>query len=422
MIGFAGLSHLGLVSSVSISSKGFQVIGYDPNETLVSDLKQSLLPVLEPGLDDLLAKSKSKISFHSNVQELAQCDVVYASLDVSTDKNNVSDLGPLTALIQKIVPVLKPDASLVILSQVPPGFTRKLAKLLKINNLYYQVETLIFGRAVERALFPERYMVGCENSQSPLPKPYSALLQAFDCPILPMRYESAELAKISINLCLISSVTVANTVSELCEEIGADWSEIAPALKLDKRIGQHSYLSPGLGIAGGNLERDMVSFVSMARENGTDAAVVEAWLSNSQYRRNWVLRTLNSEVYAKNAEAVLAVWGLAYKPDTHSVKNSPSVLLLNSLPGFPIRAYDPAVTLAEKERTHGLSQVKSALEACQGADALVLMTPWREFSQINPQDIKRALRTPTVIDPWGALNVQACSQAGLRHLRLGASC
>ena len=103
----------------------------------------------------------------------------------------------------------------------------------------------MFGWAVERATQPERFIVGCADPIRPLPRPYTMLLDAFDCPILPMRYESAELAKIAINCCLVASVSVANTLADLSERIGADWHEIAPALRLDRRIGAHSYLSPG---------------------------------------------------------------------------------------------------------------------------------------------------------------------------------
>ena len=191
-------------------------------------------------------------------------------------------------------------------------------------RLYYQVETLVFGRAVERAMQPERYIIGCASPDQPLDARYSLLLGAFSCPILPMRYESAELAKISINMCLVASVTVANTLAELCENIGADWSEIVPALKLDRRIGPYSYLTPGLGIAGGNLERDLATVERLAAEHSTDASIVRAWTHNSRHRRDWAARTIRTALLNSKPEATIAVWGLAYKENTHSIKNSPS--------------------------------------------------------------------------------------------------
>ena len=178
-------------------------------------------------------------------------------------------MAALDALLEFTLANTRPDAVVVVLSQVPPGYTR--ARQQPGRLLYYQVETLIFGRAVERAVGPERFIVGCADPAKPLPAAMSAFLQSFGCPILPMRFESAELCKIAINCCLVSSISVANTLAELCEGIGADWSEIVPALKLDRRIGAYAYLAPGLGIAGGNLERDLATVVRLADGIGSDA-------------------------------------------------------------------------------------------------------------------------------------------------------
>src|SRR5262249_55842422 len=165
------------------------------------------------------------------------------------------------------------------LAKPPPASPGRLP--LPAERLYYQVETLVFGRAVERATQPERYIIGCADPQRPLPAPYQALLGAFGCPLLPMRYESAELAKIAINCCLVASVSVANTLAELSEGIGADWGEISPALKLDRRIGAYSYLSPGLGIAGGNLERDLATVLRLSEATGSEASVIASFVRNS---------------------------------------------------------------------------------------------------------------------------------------------
>src|SRR5262249_7021885 len=190
---------------------------------------------------------------------------------------------------------------IVVLSQVPPGYTR--ARQLSGRLLYYQVETLVFGRAVERATKPERFIVGVPEAGQPLPLALETFLDAFGCPILPMRFESAEFTKISINCCLVASVSIANTLAELCERIGADWSEIAPALKLDRRIGTYSYLTPGLGLAGGNLERDLATIMRLAEEYGTDAGVIQAFVANSAHRKDWALRILHDVMFSKAPRA-----------------------------------------------------------------------------------------------------------------------
>jgi UDPglucose 6-dehydrogenase len=237
--------------------------------------------------------------------------------------------------------------------------------------------------------------------------------------VLLMRYESAELAKISINMFLVSSVSTTNTLAELCEAIGADWSEIVPALRLDKRIGQHAYLSPGLGIAGGNLERDLATVIRFADERGTDAGVVRAWLANSRHRRDWALRLLHEHILSKVPDPVLAVLGLAYKQDTHSTKNSPSLALLAHLHPFRVRLYDPVV--AASEASHPRAQdAKSELEACDGADAVIVMTPWPQFAKIEAAEAARRLRGKLVLDPYAVLDERACRSAGLDYRRIGA--
>src|SRR5262247_2720370 len=307
VIGFAGLTHLGLVSAVGTASKGFRVVGYDADGARVRDIAAGRMPVVEPGLDDMARKFSKNLSYTDRLGDLGACDIVYVSTDVPTNERGESDLAVIGGLVAKVIPALGPHSLLVILCQVPPGFTRGLP--LPSERLFYQVETLVFGRAVERATQPERFIVGCADPQRPLPAPFGALLGAFGCPILPMRYESAELAKVAINCCLIASVSVANTLAALSERVGADWGEIVPALRLDRRIGPHAYLTPGLGLAGGNLERDLATVLQLASETGADGSVVAAFQRHSGHRRDWVLRTLHAEVLAGKPDAVVGILG-----------------------------------------------------------------------------------------------------------------
>ncbi|MGA7488242.1 MAG: UDP binding domain-containing protein, partial [Xanthobacteraceae bacterium] len=245
------------------------------------------------------------------------------------------------------------------------------------------------------------------------------VLDAFGCPILPMRYESAELAKISINCCLVASVAVANTLAELCERIGGDWSEIAPALRLDRRIGPYAYLAPGLGIAGGNLERDLATVRRLSEIHGTEAGVIGAWLRNSRYRRDWPLRQLQERVLSRLREPVIGILGVTYKENTHSIKNSPAVALIKELAGCRLRVFDPAVRASAQWHPR-LTVADGALAACDGADALVIMTPWPQFRDIEPAAAARRLRGRVVVDPFSMLDRAAAAGAGLEHVLLGA--
>ncbi len=416
VIGFAGMTHLGLVTATGAAETGFRVVGFDADPDRVADLRAGRLPVVEPGLDDLLAANAGRLTFTDRVADLGACDLVFIAYDVPTNDRGESDLGPVRALLDEVAPCLKADGLLVVMCQVPPGFTRALP--LPPGRAVYLVETLIFGQAVQRTLHPERFIVGLADPAAGLPGPLAAYLGAYGCPILPMRYESAELAKISINMFLVASVTTTNTLAEVCEAVGADWSEIAPSLRLDRRIGPHAYLAPGLGIAGGNLERDLATVARLGDAAGTDVGTVRAWQRNSLYRKNWALRTLAREVLPACPNPRLGMLGLAYKKDTDSVKNSPALETLGGLARFPVAAFDPVVAASPAWHPH-LTQAPDALAVCRGADALLVMTPWDAFWTLDPDAIAAAMAGRVVVDPYRVLDAAAAARAGLRHLCLG---
>lgn len=416
MIGFAGMTHLGLVSGVAAAEKGFAVVCFDPDRDRVSSISGGSLPVSEPQLAELALKNAERIEFTSSAADLERCEVIFVAPDVPTDDVGKSDLASINTLLDIVFSAARNDTVVVVLSQVPPGFTRE--RQVGNRTLYYQAETLIFGRAVERALFPERYVIGSADPAAPLPAPYAQFLAIHDCPILTMRYESAEVAKIAINMCLVASLSATNTLAELCEKIGADWSEIVPALRLDRRIGPHSYLTPGLGIGGGNLERDLATVCDLADRYGTDAGIVRAWIANSRHRKDWAVETIKSALLDDHPDATIAVWGLAYKENTHSIRGSPSILTISKLPGTRLRLHDPVVPGGVTDHANAV-RASDPLEALAGADALMILTPWPMYREIAPADIVKAMTGRTVLDPYGVLDAARASAAGLELFTLG---
>lgn len=416
VIGYAGLTHLGLVYAASAAEKGFRVVAHDPDAALVAKITAGALPVNEPGLDEVYRQRRNAFTFSADPTSLVDADVVFISGDVATDDQGRSDLTRTSQLIEGARRNLRAGAVLVVLCQVPPGFTRTLD--VPADQLYYKVETLVFGLALQRAMEPERIIVGSADPAREIAQPFAQYLEAYGCPVLHMGYESAELSKIAINCCLVASVSVANTLAELCEKIGADWSEISPALKLDRRIGAYSYLSPGLGIAGGNLERDLATVIRFAEQHGTDSGVVRAWVENSRHRKGWAARTLRDAVLRGNPKASVAVWGLAYKENTHSVKNSPSLATIAELQDVALRVHDPVVPASAV--THPAAEVVTdPLSAAKDADALMILTPWPQYREIKPAQIAGAMRGRAVIDPYKVLDAAEARKAGLQVHTLG---
>ncbi|MBY0430656.1 MAG: hypothetical protein K2Q10_05625 [Rhodospirillales bacterium] len=413
-LGFVGLTHLGVVSAAAASAKGFATLAYDADAALADAVGEGRLPVAEPGLDALLAAHPIRTT--ADPRDLQGCDLVYFATDVPTDEAGSSNLAGIEASIAAILPHLAPHAPLVVLCQVPPGFTRRIA--LPPPRLIYQVETLVFGRAVERALEPERFILGLADPAQPPPEALATFLAAFGCPVLPMRYESAELCKIAINCCLAASVGVANTLAELSEGLGADWAEIVPALKLDRRIGSHAYLAPGLGLAGGNIERDLATVRGLAAAAGSDAGVIAALVENSRHRRDWALRVLHERVLNHRSDPLIGILGLAYKEDTASTRNSQALALIAALRPFRLRLHDPVVP-AEAAGHPRATPCATPIEAARGADALVLMTPWPHFRGLDPAALRQVMAGRVLIDPHRLLDGAAAAAAGFHYHALG---
>ena len=278
----------------------------------------------------------------------------------------------------------------------------------------------MFGRAVERATKPERFIVGCADPARPLPAAYATLLGAFDCPILPMRYESAELAKIAINCCLVASVSVANTLADLSERIGADWHEIAPALRLDRRIGPHSYLAPGLGIAGGNLERDLATVLRLSEATGSEASVIAAFVNNSRIRRDWVLATDPSRGSAPQGGPHFCNSGTCLQ-GKYPLHEKFAVACAHRTSASHGRSVSTTPSFQRRPLNHPtITASATALEAARGSDALLIMTPWPEFRALAPAELASVMSGRTIIDPFRVLEPTAVRAAGLSYFTLGA--
>jgi len=398
-IGYVGLSHLGLVSSITSSEKSYNVIGYDKNLKLINKLKQGIIDLKEPNLLKLFNKNKRNINFTNNPIILKQCDIIYISEDIKTNKKNVSDYQKINNLINKVKKYISKKSILVILSQITPGFTRKI-KWPK-EQLFYQVETLIFGQAIKRSLKPERIIVGKSNEDTKINFKYKNFLNKFKCPIISMNYESAELAKIAINLFLISTIVTSNKVSEISSYVGADYNKIKSALKLDKRIGKFAYLNPGLGIAGGNLERDLINIIKITKKFNIDKKLFESWNANSSFMKKWAYRKLQ-QIKKKNIVKKISILGLTYKENTNSIKNSPSIELLSKINNHEVNFYDPVVKIDFNKKN--LVNKNSILECVQDSDVLIIMTPWKQFKDCSIKKILNRMKSNIIIDPYGILN------------------
>ena len=336
-IGFFGLSHLGICYSAAFASKKFNVIAFDNDNSKIKKLKKNITNIYEKNLKKIL--NSKLINFSSDMNDLNKCNFIFFSKDVNTDKKNISDFKELRKELENLDKIIDKKIPFIILSQVYPGFSRSLKFKRK---LYYQVETLIFGKAMERAIYPERIIIGKKNKNEELNYKLKNVFKKFTNKLLQMNYESAELSKISINLMLISSIMTSNTIASYCEKINACWSDIIDTLKLDKRIGKFAYLRPSPGLSGGNLERDLMNSYKFFKKKN----LLKSWIKLDKEMRNWPSNIIEKNLKKKSS---ILVVGLSYKDGTLSTKNSLALYLYSKLKKkYNLKIYDLFISTDKK--------------------------------------------------------------------------
>lgn len=318
IIGFVGLTHLGFTYTLACSKKGFKVKAFDFDRKLIAELNKGNLHIKEPNAEKILKKNKEKIEFTSDIKKLLKCNIIFFSYDTPTNNNLKSNFFFIKKKINQTLRYIPKKSYFIILSQAIPGFSKKID--FPKNRLIYQVETLIFGKAIERALKPERIILGF--SKNKLPTTIRKFYRNFSENLVLTNYETAELSKLAINLYLSSMVSTTNTINELAIKLNANWSDLKDILKLDRRIGKYAYLNPGLGLSGGNLERDHINFINLSKRYKTNSSVINSYLVNSNYHKIIFLKKILKEVPVNYK---ILIYGLTYKENTHSIKNSISL-------------------------------------------------------------------------------------------------
>lgn len=424
---FIGLSHLGLVTSISWASLKQNVIGIDTDKNVIDSLTRGKTLIMEdgvvlnePGLQELFRKVRKNYYPTSDFSRIAECALVFFVKD--TPKIGKNPENEIFNLIKTATPHFGKNASIVIISQVPVGFCRKVENYIKKKrpelyfNLYHWVDTIVMTTAIQRFLNPERIIIGVSDVSKPVSKTLEIGLRLFDCPVFKMSFESAELTKAAINLYLANSVTFANTLSDFCEIAGSDINEIIPALKSDKRIGEYAYITPGLRIAGGHLERDLSLLERLAKRKKISSGSVGFIIKQNNLRYKWVLKKINTHLKKKNPK--ICIWGLSYKKDTTSTKNSASLEILKALKGKAnIAAYDPMAIVPES--INGYKRYKDKYEALRGSDCLLILTEWGEFQKTQTKKIKNLMKSNLIIDTAGVMSNRKEELKNFNYISMG---
>ena len=420
-IAVIGTGYVGLSTAVGLAELGHVVVGADIDVHKISTLQSGVSPLDESGITDALGRLlKSKtLSFSTDVlTSVADASIVFLCLPTPQGDDGSADLSYIENVTRALGAYLSSDAVVVNKSTVPVGTSVQVAKWLGREDVSVvsNPEFLRQGTALQDFLHPNRIVVGGDNATAV--EKVASLYSKIDAPILRMNAASAEALKYAANSFLATKLTFVNAIADICELVGADIFDVVGGLGMDPRIGDQ-FLNPGPGWGGSCFPKDTRALVKIAEEQGYDFALLRGVIQTNDEQYERIALKVVDVCGGSVAGKTIAAWGLTFKAHTDDLRDSPSIAILTLLHkmGATIRAYDASARAVEQYPW--IERCSSALEACEGADALAVLTEWPEFAQVDPIAVASTLRSASVVDGRNVLNMEAWKSAGFEYRGVG---
>jgi UDPglucose 6-dehydrogenase len=417
-----GLGYVGLTTALGLAKIGHKVTGVETNPARLETLMKGALPIYEPGLDNELVESlaNGKLTLTDKLSEAAK-EAVFFFICVSTPQSETgeADLSFVTDAFSSVNQSRKANSIIVLKSTVPVGTgdflssnTGKEAPLYASNP-----EFLREGSALYDFMNPDRILVGADSHE--VANRVMGLYEAIDAPKIVTSVKSAELTKYAANAYLASRLSFVNDLAALCEQVGANVDDVVLGMGSDSRIGR-SFLSPGPGWGGSCFPKDTRALVAVAKDNQVSLKIVEAAIAANDDAFDRVVMRLSKFFDGHINGKVIGILGLAFKANTDDTRDSPALEVVNRLLGLgcEIRAFDP---IASGPAVAGFTQTNSVVEAASGADALLVLTEWNEFKDIDPIAVAKVMKGSVVLDTRRILNPDSWKQSFSSFSVLGVS-
>lgn len=427
-----GTGYVGLVVGACLAETGNDVVCADRDEQKVDKLSKGLIPIFERGLQELVAKNlrNGRLGFTSDVGSAVEsAEVVFLAVGTPPDEDGSADLQYVVAVAEIIGKHMNFPKVVVTKSTVPVGTAAVVRETIeryteKEFDVCSNPEFLKEGAAVGDFMKPDRVIVGVDSDRARevLSDLYAPFIRSGN-PLIVMDVVSAELTKYAANAMLATRISFMNQMAEICEQVGADITNIRRGIGTDTRIGR-SFLYPGPGYGGSCFPKDVRALINMARDYEVTLDLLEATEAVNHRQKRKLFQMVSSELGARLAGATIAVWGLAFKAETDDMRESPSIPLMHSLLGAKasVVAYDPeACQQAEREFADQISYADTMYEALRGADALVIVTEWSEFRNPDFERLKSNLKNPLIVDGRNLYLPEKMRKLGIRYLSIGRS-
>jgi len=434
-ITMVGTGYVGLVSGTCFAETGIDVTCVDVDTTKINNLKKGILPIWEPGLDDMVKRNseKNKLKFSTSLKDcLEDVDVVFSAVGTPPDEDGSADLQYVLAVAKEVGQHMNDYLVIVTKSTVPIGTAEKVRKVIQ-DELDKRNSTLDFdvssnpeflkeGSAIQDFLKPDRIVVGVdtERAEKVMRKLYKPFVLN-NHPVLIMDVPSAEMTKYAANSMLATKISFMNDIANFCEIVGADAKNVRLGIGADSRIG-HKFLYPGAGYGGSCFPKDVKALIKTADDNDYSLDILKSVEAVNDRQKsvvyNKIARYFNHDFKGKT----IALWGLAFKPNTDDMREAPSIVFINKIlaEGGKIKAYDP-VAIEESKRKIGdiVEYAEDMYDALIDADALVIITEWSEFRMPNLKIMDKLLKNKIIFDGRNIYDPDEMQECGWYYEAIG---
>jgi UDPglucose 6-dehydrogenase len=442
-IGVIGAGYVGLTTAGCLAEIGHRVFCADNDMAKIGSLNEGKLPFFEPNLDTVVERNckLGRLHFTTTADAIARGQALFICVGTPPLENGEADLSAIESVARQIAQEATGYRLVIEKSTVPVQTARRLSKHLatySTNGLDYDVvsnpEFLREGSAVEDFFHPDRIVVGAESPRSMalMKEIYEPVLNArtacpahASCPtqskpkFVVTDTSSAELVKHASNSFLAMKISFINMIADLCESAGADIQKVAEGIGMDRRIGP-AFLHPGIGFGGFCFPKDLQAFVHIGEKLGCDFSLLKEVEKINVARVERYVARIKKELWVVRAKTI-AVWGLAFKPNTDDIRFAPSLAIVRRLisEGAFVQAYDPQATEKARKELPQIKFCSSPYEAAQNAEAILLLTEWDEFRGIDWQQVSRAVERPLIIDGRNMLSAEEVTSHGFDYVSMG---
>jgi UDPglucose 6-dehydrogenase len=431
-IAVIGTGYVGLVTGAGLADFGNDVICVDVDVKKIDALKQGRIPIYEPGLDKIVSRNveEGRLRFTTDLPEAIQAArAIFIAVGTPPKADGSADLKYVQQVAHTIAEHMNGPKLVITKSTVPIGTGRLIEQIITDSGTPHKAsivsnpEFLREGSAIEDFMKPDRVVIGASDDESAaLMKEIYAPLHSLEIPFVVTNVESSELIKYAANGFLATKITFINEIAQVCERVGANVHDVAIGMGLDSRIGP-KFLQAGPGFGGSCFPKDTSAMADISRTHGYEFQIMEAVLRvNDDIKQRMVTKVvdaLGGEVSGKT----VAILGLAFKPETDDMRDSPTIPLIQGLQakGATVRAYDPQATENAKTYFENVTYCADAYETASGADVLVIATEWNEFRALNLQKVRKALGKPVIVDLRNVYDPARVRAEGFTYISVGRS-